>query len=189
MNSEFETLLFLIMIIFIGSMIAYGSYQRKRRIIEEYENSAYFQITHLPYHRMINDVGSYGEYLIYKALQHRETFGAKFLFNTYVPKKNGKTSEIDVIMIDQTGVFVFESKNYKGWIFGDENSKKWCQCLKAGRYESQKEYFYNPILQNENHIKTLKEYLGAAQKQIPMHNVVVFSNECDLRWRDKDANN
>lgn len=39
------------------------------------------------------------------------------LRNIYVPY-NGKTSEIDVLMIREKGIFVFESKNYSGWIFG-----------------------------------------------------------------------
>jgi hypothetical protein len=59
-------------------------------------------------------------------------------------KKDGSTTEIDLIMIDETGIYVFESKNYSGWIFGDEKRKNWVQTLE----NRQKNYFYNPIWQN-----------------------------------------
>ena len=38
-------------------------------------------------------------------------------------KEDGETSEVDLIFITQKGIFVFESKNYSGWIFGDEKSR------------------------------------------------------------------
>ncbi len=50
------------------------------------------------------------------------------LRNIYVPY-NGKTSEIDVLMIHEKGIFVFESKNYSGWIFGGFEDAKWTQSL------------------------------------------------------------
>ena len=92
--------------------------------------------------------GRYGEYLIYKYLKGHEINGAMFLFNVYVPKENGETSEIDVIMIHHKGIFVFESKNYSGWIFGSETQRMWTQTLPKGRKRSHKESFYNPIIQN-----------------------------------------
>ena len=53
----------------------------------------------------------------------------KVLRNIYVPKDNNETSEIDVIFITQKGIFVIESKNYSGWIFGDEKSSYWTAML------------------------------------------------------------
>lgn len=46
---------------------------------KEYKNSAYYQITKLPYSYVENDLGVYGEYLTYKYLKDFETNGAKFL--------------------------------------------------------------------------------------------------------------
>jgi hypothetical protein len=74
--------------------------------------------------------GKSGEYLVYKVLQNYEKDGAKFLFNCYLPKNNNNdTTEIDVIMIHNSGIYVFESKNYSGWIFGSEHQQKWTQTL------------------------------------------------------------
>ena len=145
---------------------------------KEYKESAYFQITQLPYSSVKHNTGRYGEYLTYKYLKNFETQGAKFLFNVYIPKENGETTEIDVLMICSKGLFVFESKNYSGWIFGSENQKNWYQTLPTGRGRSHKEHFYNPIMQNRSHIKHLKAFLG---EQVPMRSIITFSDRCTLK--------
>ena len=98
------------------------------------------------------ELGNYGEYLTYKKLRKQEEQGARFLFNCYLPAKKDETSEVDVIMIADSGIYVFESKNYSGWIFGSEQSKSWTQTLPNGK-KARKERFYKPIMQNKTHIK------------------------------------
>lgn len=100
---------------------------------KDYKAGSYYQITKVPYFSIRRDLGRYGEYLIYKYLKNFENDGAKFLFNVYIPKENEETSEADVLMISKKGIFVFESKNYSGWIFGDEKQKNWYQTLPTGR--------------------------------------------------------
>ena len=124
------------------------------------------------------NAGRLGEYLTYKYLRKYEQQGAKFLFNVYVPKANGETSEIDVMMIYSKGLFVFESKNYSGWIFGNETQKMWTQTLPAGRGRSHKESFYNPIMQNKSHINHLLAFLG---ETVPTKSIIVFSERCTLK--------
>lgn len=145
---------------------------------KEYKNGAYYQITKHSYFSVKHNTGRYGEYLTYKYLKKFETNGAKFLFNIYIPKENGETTEIDVLMICKKGLFVFESKNYSGWVFGSENQKNWYQTLPTGRGRSHKESFYNPIMQNRSHIKHLKAFLG---EQVPMRSIIVFSDRCKLK--------
>ena len=151
---------------------------RQIKIEREYKASAYYRITKHPYLSMRRDLGRYGEYLTYKQLKHYEADGAKFLFNIYIPKGNGETTEIDVLMIYKKGLFVFESKNYSGWIFGDEKQKNWYQTLASGRGGSHKESFYNPIMQNQTHIKHLKAFLG---EPVPTWSFIVFSERCTLK--------
>ncbi len=145
---------------------------------KEYKGGSYYQITRLPYLSVRHDIGRYGEYLTYKCLKDFESQGAKFLFNVYIPKENGETAEIDVLMICSKGLFVFESKNYSGWIFGSENQKSWYQTLPTGRGRSHKEAFYNPIMQNRSHIKYLRAYLD---DQISMQSIITFSDRCTLK--------
>ena len=72
----------------------------------------------------------------------------------YVQRKNGFYSQIDLVVATPQGLVVIEVKDYSGWIFGNERQKYWTQLLNFGK---EKYRFYNPILQNEGHIKALRE--------------------------------
>ena len=122
------------------------------------------------------NVGQYGEYLTEYALLSRSMEGYyAVLKNLYLPMK-GKTTEIDLLMIHEKGIFVFESKNYSGWIFGSEDQLKWTQCFKSG----QREHFYNPIKQNEGHVRFLRHLLKCSV-DIPLIPIVVFNNSAELK--------
>lgn len=93
-----------------------------------YQKTEYYQATHFPYYKLFNDTGRLGEYYTFKYLSPLKGY-KRFLFNCYVPKEAGTDTEIDVIMLHESGIYVFESKNYSGWIFGTENQKQWTQTL------------------------------------------------------------
>lgn len=143
----------------------------------KYKKSTYYQITRNPYLLVRRDAGLLGEYMTYKYLKFFEEKGGKFLFNLYIPKEEGKTTEIDVLLICEKGIFVFESKNYSGWIFGNEYKRMWCQSLPR-RKSSYKEYFYNPVMQNRTHIECLRNVIG---NEVPVHSIIVFSERCELK--------
>lgn len=123
--------------------------------------------------------GKHGEKLTEKELKKVNFFGrkGKTLRNVYIPKENGETSEIDVMFICQKGIFVFESKNYSGWIFGNEKDQYWTASLASG----QKNRFYNPIKQNRTHLKWLSNYLSSLDVEVPLFSVIVFSERCELK--------
>lgn len=147
----------------------------------QYTKCAYYLITKNSPLQLYFDKGKLGEYMTYKRLKNMEREGAKFLFNLYIPKGEDETTEIDVLMLHPKGMFVFESKNYSGWIFGSEHQRNWYQTLPQGRGKSHKEVFYNPVMQNRTHIKHLKELLGDA---IPMYSIITFSERCTLKKVD-----
>lgn len=120
--------------------------------------------------------GKYGEKLTERELKWVQLFGrkGKTLRNVYLPTSDGGTSEIDVLFITQKGIFVFESKNYSGWIFGDEKSRNWTAML-PNRVKNQ---FYNPIMQNRTHLKWLANYVG---DDVPLFSIIVFSERCELK--------
>lgn len=89
-----------------------------------------------------------------------------------IPTQNS-TTQIDHVVVSRYGIFVIETKNYSGWIFGSDNSKKWKQTFK-----SQSHYFYNPIKQNWAHIYALSELLNLYKKSFKP--VVVFSDDATL---------
>ena len=148
-----------------------------------YWESSYRRLTGESFLAVWTDKGKYGEYLTYDALKEFEKEGAKFLFNLYIPKKNGETTEIDLMMISRKGIFVFESKNYGGWIFGKESQRNWTQVLPSGK-GTRKESFYNPIMQNRTHIRNLVAFVG---EEYPTRSIIVFSERCELKEVDVES--
>lgn len=70
------------------------------------------------------NAGQFGEYSTEFALTNHNLKGHfAVLKNVYVPMK-GKTTEIDLLMIHEKGIFVFESKNYSGWILRGHGAVK-----------------------------------------------------------------
>lgn len=142
---------------------------RKRR----YRATAYYRMTKNPYRLVMEDKGRFGEYQIYRRLKFCERKGARFLFNCYLPKHDGETTEVDVIMLHRSGIYVFESKNYSGRILGREEDRTWIQFLKNGR----KEYFLNPVRQNQSHVMRVKRIVDG---QVPVYSLAVFSDRCTM---------
>lgn len=129
------------------------------------------------------DKGHFGEYLTEYALNNDNLKGyGKTLHNIYIPYR-GKTSEIDVLMIHEKGFFVFESKNYTGWIFGNEEQSQWTQVLP----NKQKNHFYNPILQNKTHINAISKYIGIEPEKFKSY--IIFSERCELKKIPNDTEN
>ena len=84
------------------------------------------------------------------------------------------TTQIDHVVVSPFGIFVIETKNYSGWIFGDEKSKQWKQTFKT----TEAHYLYNPIKQNWGHTYALAERLNLNIRVFKP--IVVFSNDCEL---------
>jgi len=117
--------------------------------------------------------GIIGEKRVNKIL-HKLGEGYYIYHDLYVEKEDGTTSQIDHVILCKYGIFVIETKNYKGWIFGDEKQKNWTQVI----YKN-KSRFYNPILQNKSHIKALKKYLNLDGN---FYSIIVFSNEVTFKF-------
>jgi hypothetical protein len=80
-------------------------------------------------------------------------------------------------MINKAGFYVFESKNYSGWIFGKEKDTNWTQSLKGGK----KIQHGNPVIQNNGHIKALRKLLVETSNSNIFYSYIVFSARCDLK--------
>lgn len=119
--------------------------------------------------------GEEGEYLIFESLDRLEG-NNKILVNLYLPQKDGTTTEVDLVMINNKGVHVFESKNYSGWIFGNETNKYWTQVLIGGK----KNRFYNPIWQNGGHIRAIRN-LYSELSASDCFSYIIFSDRCGLK--------
>ena len=89
-------------------------------------------------------------------------------------RTNDGTTQIDHVIVSRYGVFVIETKNMKGWIFGSPNQKMWTQ--KIYRHTSK---FQNPLHQNYKHVKTLASLLGIREEKI--YSVVAFVGESTFK--------
>ena len=118
--------------------------------------------------------GYFGEYLLFCELYKSMTGNGKILMNLNVPTENSKTTEIDLVLIHETGLYVFEIKHYKGTIYGKDTDAIWTQYFRTVKNNT----FKNPIEQNKYHIQALKKLFP----ETPIHSCVVFTNDdCDIR--------
>ena len=120
--------------------------------------------------------GLYGEKLTLMELEFMKAkkYNGNILFDIYIPDGNGKYSQIDSLFVCSKGIFVIESKNYYGSIYGNENDYKW-----RGIGETKRHYeweFYNPLKQNSSHINAIHYHL----RGIPCFSLVVFPESCNL---------
>ncbi len=118
--------------------------------------------------------GYYGEYLLFCELYKSIIGNGKILMNLNVPIDNSKTTEIDLVLIHETGLYVFEIKHYKGIIYGKDTDAIWTQYFRTVKNNT----FKNPIEQNKYHIQALKKLFP----EMPIHSCIVFTNyDCDIR--------
>lgn len=118
--------------------------------------------------------GFVGEKIVVFILARLDREKYKILNNLtiYIDKES---AQIDHLIISNFGIFVIETKNYEGIIFGEENSNYWTQILYKNR-----ENFYNPIKQNDWHIQALENILKN-YSDILYFPIVVFTKSSDLR--------
>lgn len=93
----------------------------------------------------------------------------------YITKSDGNFSQIDLVVATKVGIIVFEVKDFSGWIYGQGKQTKWTQVLAFG---NKKYRFYNPIMQNNVHIKQLRQKL---KEDVPFYSVVVFYGNSELQ--------
>ncbi|OAH98211.1 nuclease-related domain-containing protein [Methylomonas methanica] len=93
--------------------------------------------------------------------------------NVTLPTEDG-TTQIDHVIVSRYGVFVIETKNMKGWIFGSEQQKTWTQ--KIYRHTNT---FQNPLHQNYKHTQTLQSALGLTPDKL--FSVVVFIGDSEFK--------
>ncbi len=129
------------------------------------------------------NAGQFGEFATEFALTNNNLDGELIVLkNLYIPLQT-RTTEVDLLMIHEKGIFVFESKNYSGWIFGSTEQLNWTQALPGGK----KNQFYNPIRQNQTHIRALAEYLKKPVAEFTSY--IVFSERCTLKKVPEDTHN
>jgi hypothetical protein len=116
-----------------------------------------------------------GEELVRRAaLRH---FGPPdyHLMNHVTLQLDDGTTQADHILVSRFGVFVIETKDYNGWIFGDVKDANWTQVHFYNRFR-----FQNPIRQNFRHVMAVQNLLDFLPPGT-VKSVVVFTGEAEFK--------
>lgn len=106
-------------------------------------------------------IGAQGERRVHATLSRKLDEKEYILLDDLIlPTRNG-TTQIDHVVLSRFGIFVIETKNMSGWIFGGKSQARWTQVMH--RHKSQ---FQNPLRQNYHHLKVVQELLGVRFDQL-----------------------
>lgn len=119
-----------------------------------------------------NYKGKSGEKLVANRLDIID--GHKYIMNDIMINDNGKSRQIDHIAITEYGVYVIETKNYAGTIYGRETSNEWQQYLNKKCFK-----FKNPIHQNYGHLQIVKKCLEDITNEV--YPIITFIRRCKLK--------
>lgn len=104
-----------------------------------------------------------------------------YVLNDLSIEVEGKTSQIDNIVVGSNGIFVIETKNVNGHIVGDSNSNNVTQHKvgqKGGEYSRT---MYNPIKQVGTQVYRVSELLKKSNVNIWVQGAVFFTNnQCEV---------
>ena len=128
---------------------------------------------------MPNIKGKMGEFNVSVVLATLPKDEYQVINDIIIPSKYG-TTQIDHVVVSIYGIFVIETKNYKGLIYGGENAETWTKNMWGNKYSLR-----NPLKQNYGHVKSLQAILNIPKEMfIP---IVVFSNRAKLRVQTQEA--
>lgn len=118
--------------------------------------------------------GVFGEWqvnLLFRLFLPKDRY--HLLKDVTLPTEDG-TTQIDQILVSRYGVFVIETKNMKGWIFGSAGQRQWTQKLYKKSFK-----FQNPLHQNYKHLKTLESALEL--KPDALFSVIIFIGDSHFK--------
>jgi hypothetical protein len=99
------------------------------------------------------------------------------LYDVTLPTDNG-TTQIDHVIVSRRGIFVIESKTWRGLVYGSECDRNWTQVVGRQRFQHQ-----NPLRQNYGHARQLAELLALPDDKFKP--IVIFVGDAKLKTGDK----
>ncbi len=118
---------------------------------------------------------NHGEALVCRELQANFSGPYYHLLNHITLKFKDGTTQIDHILVSRFGVFVIETKDYKGWIFANAKHTTWTQVLYRWKFK-----FQNPIFQNMRHVRAVEELLDFLPPEA-IKSAVVFTGRAEFK--------
>jgi hypothetical protein len=124
--------------------------------------------------------GRLGEWMVNRGLRRLDPSRYRHFDDIYLPHPaEAGTTQIDHAVVSPFGIFVIETKNYRGWIFGSEKQREWTQQI-----HRRKVCFQNPLHQNRLHVRALMRFLDLPEDRF--HPVVLFIGNSELKTRMPD---
>lgn len=124
--------------------------------------------------------GKKGERMVAKELATLKRKHNIVINDLMLPTSNGRTSQVDHVVVSTRGIFVIETKNHAGRIAGYEHAQYWQQHL-----QSQSRSFYNPLLQNRSHLRAIRRLLPKLDADL-FTTIVVFTTAWRLEIKADD---
>ena len=116
-----------------------------------------------------------GEAFVAQTLQTKFSPPDYHLLNHVTLQMEDSTTQVDHILISRFGVFVIETKDYKGWIFANASHTHWTQVLYSAKYQ-----FQNPIHQNYRHVVAVQKLLDFLPSSA-VKSAVVFAGDAEFK--------
>ena len=103
----------------------------------------------------LNEIsGGFGEWLV--KTYSKTLPGALVLHDVLIDGADGYTSQIDLVLVGNRGVYVVEVKSFPdAKIYGNAQKSKWYYYSHGKKYE-----IYSPLRQNKKHVEYLKTFLS-----------------------------
>jgi len=122
-------------------------------------------------------IGELGEYKINIQLDQMDK-QFKYVSDLLIdnPKSKTRYSQIDHVVITPYAIFVIETKNYQGTIYGERNRTKWNV---NGKFP-----MMNPFNQNFGHIQAIKSLLKCSDST-NFVSIVSFSRRCTFKVNEE----
>lgn len=105
-----------------------------------------------------------------------------YIYNDVLLRFGNSTTQIDHVVISRYGVFVIETKNRHGKIYGSEDKEFWSQYLpqRLYKYRGNQEFkLRNPIWQNNGHIRSLRRII--TDNSVPFYGIIVFPPDAKIK--------
>ncbi len=109
-----------------------------------------------------------------RALRRFATPDYHLLNHVTLPLENGST-QIDHVLVSRFGIFVVETKDHGGWIFGTAEDRQWTQVFYGHRSR-----FQNPLRQNQGHVRAIQRLLEFLPSEA-IRGAVVFTGKAQFK--------
>jgi hypothetical protein len=116
-----------------------------------------------------------------RALKMRFVAPDYHLLNHVTLRLEDGTTQIDHVLVSRFGIFVIETKDYRGWIFAGPRDRYWTQVLYRAKFR-----FQNPLRQNHGHVRAIQELLDFLPADV-VRPVVVFTGDAEFKTNIPDG--